>query len=149
MISRRDEINSYKFYLAFENGLHCRDYITEKFWDNGLLSGRVPVVWGTKKKDLLGLVPPGSFIHTDDFKSPASLAAYLMYLNRNTNAYRRYFEWMEKPKPFDEKFSQYYDHIKEELLCLKVRKNKDHKSIPNLKRHIFSNDRKACFEMNE
>jgi len=27
----KDLVNSYKYYLAFENGL-CRDYVSEKYW---------------------------------------------------------------------------------------------------------------------
>uniref|UniRef100_H2Y455 Fucosyltransferase n=1 Tax=Ciona savignyi TaxID=51511 RepID=H2Y455_CIOSA len=37
-------VGKYKFYLAFENSYHCRDYITEKFNQHGLYSGTVPVV---------------------------------------------------------------------------------------------------------
>ena len=146
LINQPEKIRSYKFYLAFENGHDCRDYITEKFWDNGLLSGRVPVVWGPKKKDVVALAPPGSFIHADDFHSPANLAAYLLYLNRSKTAYRRYFAWMEKTKTFDQTLKHLYEHTREELLCLKVRNNKNHTSIPNLRKHIFTNDRKACFD---
>ena len=31
-----------KFYLAFENGYHCNDYISEKFWRNSLAFELVP-----------------------------------------------------------------------------------------------------------
>ena len=40
------EISHHKFYLAFENSIHCNDYISEKFWRNALSSGAVPVVYG-------------------------------------------------------------------------------------------------------
>ena len=36
-------ISKYKFYLAFENALHCNDYISEKFWRNSLGTGAVPL----------------------------------------------------------------------------------------------------------
>ena len=42
-------IGSFKFYLAFENALHCNDYISEKFWRNSLQTGAVPVVFGPHK----------------------------------------------------------------------------------------------------
>jgi len=37
-------LQHYKFYLAFENSLHCRDYITEKISINSLAAGVLPVV---------------------------------------------------------------------------------------------------------
>lgn len=60
--------NQYKFYLAFENSIHCKDYISEKFWRNAIFSGSVPVVFGPHKEDVAALAPPNSFIHTDDFE---------------------------------------------------------------------------------
>jgi len=44
------EISHHKFYLAFENSIHCNDYISEKFWRNALSSGAVPVVYGQDLK---------------------------------------------------------------------------------------------------
>jgi hypothetical protein len=37
--------------------------------------------------------PPKSFIHIDDFASPAKLANYLLYLNSNDTAYEEYLLW--------------------------------------------------------
>ena len=42
----------YKFYLAFENSIHCNDYLSEKFWRNALFQGLVPVVYGPHRADL-------------------------------------------------------------------------------------------------
>ena len=42
----------YKFYLAFENSIHCNDYLSEKFWRNALKEGLVPVVYGPHRADL-------------------------------------------------------------------------------------------------
>ena len=42
----------YKFYLAFENSIHCPDYMSEKFWRNSIRQGLVPVVSGTHPDDV-------------------------------------------------------------------------------------------------
>ena len=56
-------IKNFKFYLAFENSV-CKDYITEKFFQNALLSGVVPIVLGGRtRKDYEKFVPGDSFIH--------------------------------------------------------------------------------------
>ena len=39
-------ISHHKFYLAFENAIHCNDYISEKMWRNALRIGAVPIVFG-------------------------------------------------------------------------------------------------------
>ena len=86
-------ISKYKFYLAFENSYHCRDYITEKLTQNSLMSGTVPVVYGATKEDLEAFVPPNSCIFVDDFKSPQELVDYLNYLDKNETAYKSYLTW--------------------------------------------------------
>ena len=60
-------LKSYKFYMSFENQWHCRDYITEKVWNNGFRSEAVPVVWGPKKEDYEKSLPPNSYIYADDY----------------------------------------------------------------------------------
>ena len=88
----REFVREYKFYLAFENQWHCRDYITEKVWTNGFRSETVPVVWGATKKDYEAALPPNSFIFADDY-SPEELTNYLNYLDKNDTAYMEYFRW--------------------------------------------------------
>lgn len=88
-----EALSHYKFYMSFENGYHCKDYMTEKFWFNGLRSGTVPVVLGAKKEDVEKVAPKKSFIHVDDFEDVPSLVKYLKYLSENETAYREYLEW--------------------------------------------------------
>ena len=92
-----NKLSQYKFYLAFENSIHCKDYITEKFWFNGLRAGAVPVVWGPRKEDLLKVAPEKSFIHADDFKNPKQLVDYLNFLANNETAYAEYLQWRTWP----------------------------------------------------
>ena len=66
----------YKFYLAFENS-NCVDYITEKFFVNGLKRNILPIVMGASRESYERSAPDNSFLHVDDFSSPAQLAEYL------------------------------------------------------------------------
>ena len=47
----------YKFYLAFENSIHCNDYISEKFWRNSFGQGLVPIVSGPHPDDVKAVAP--------------------------------------------------------------------------------------------
>ena len=87
----------YKFYLAFENSWHCKDYLTEKFWRNGLMSNVVPILWGPSPEDVAAVAPKHSYIHTEDFENPEALVKYLNYLDKNETAYREYFNWRLEP----------------------------------------------------
>uniref|UniRef100_H2YYR1 Fucosyltransferase n=1 Tax=Ciona savignyi TaxID=51511 RepID=H2YYR1_CIOSA len=89
----------YKFYLAFENSWHCKDYVTEKFWRNGLMADVVPVVWGPSREDVAAIAPKGSYIHVEDFASPKELVKYLYYLDANDSEYRKYFMWKKMKIP--------------------------------------------------
>ncbi|XP_069985759.1 glycoprotein 3-alpha-L-fucosyltransferase A isoform X2 [Penaeus vannamei] len=82
----------YKFYLAFENS-NCRDYITEKFFVNGLSHHILPIVMGAHPDDYARQAPEKSFIHVDDFESPKELADFLHILDQNDDLYNEYFRW--------------------------------------------------------
>ena len=88
-------VQPYKFYFAFENALHYKDYTTAKFWVNSLSSSMVSVVWGLSKEDVTRLAPTKSFIYAEDFESPSKLAANLLYLDKNDTAYCDHFQWVE------------------------------------------------------
>ncbi|XP_069126986.1 glycoprotein 3-alpha-L-fucosyltransferase A-like [Argopecten irradians] len=81
----------YKFYLAFEN-TKCLDYVTEKVV-KALEHKVIPVVLGAPKATYEAMLPPGSFIHVDDFQSPAELAQHLHRLDQNDTMYNEYFRW--------------------------------------------------------
>ncbi|KAL4232060.1 Alpha-(1 3)-fucosyltransferase 7 [Mactra antiquata] len=88
-----DVLNTdYKFYLSFENS-NCRDYITEKFFINGLQHDVIPIVMGAAPEDYARAAPPHSFIHVDEFDSPEELAQYLHKLDKNDDLYNDYFRW--------------------------------------------------------
>ncbi|XP_019621144.1 PREDICTED: galactoside 3(4)-L-fucosyltransferase-like [Branchiostoma belcheri] len=91
-------IRQYKFYIAFEN-MKCKEYLTEKFWRNGLANDVVPVVLGANRSDYERLAPPHSYIHVDDFKSPKELADYLKMLADDKDRYNAYFKWKTIPPP--------------------------------------------------
>ncbi|XP_076351643.1 glycoprotein 3-alpha-L-fucosyltransferase A-like [Tachypleus tridentatus] len=82
----------YKFYLAFENS-NCKDYITEKFFVNGLSRNVVPIVMGARPEDYRRNAPYHSYIHVEDFESPKHLAEYLHRLEKNSTLYNEYFQW--------------------------------------------------------
>ncbi|XP_068249644.1 glycoprotein 3-alpha-L-fucosyltransferase A [Palaemon carinicauda] len=82
----------YKFYLAFENS-NCRDYITEKFFVNGLSHHILPIVMGAHPDDYARQAPEKSYIHVDDFESPKDLADFLHLLDQNDDLYNEYFRW--------------------------------------------------------
>lgn len=83
--------SAFRFYLAFENS-HCDEYVTEKFFD-ALKHGNVPIVRGLPKHKYQAVAPPNSFIHADDFDSPANLSRYLRWLAASHERYAKYHEW--------------------------------------------------------
>ncbi|KAL3096166.1 hypothetical protein niasHT_029202 [Heterodera trifolii] len=80
----------YFFYFAAENSI-CKDYLTEKIWDQGLGTLSVPVI--LRRSLAYHLLPPNSFIAVDDFASIAHLARHLSSLMKNPDKYFAYFRW--------------------------------------------------------
>ena len=137
-------LDSFKFYLSFENVRHCKDYVSEKFWYHGLLKWRVPVVYGAKKADLIRLVPPNSFIHVDDFASPEQLTRYLLYLHHYNSAYAKYFAWLKDLTRHKVGVLSRYIPNRRELLCEMVINNQKHKTISNITSFLYEKESKEC-----
>ena len=95
--------SKYKFYLAFENS-NCVDYITEKFFVNGLKYNILPIVMGARKEDYVRSAPEKSFIHVDDFSGPEELAKYLRLLDTDDDLYNEYFRWKGTGEMINTKF---------------------------------------------
>ena len=93
----------YKFYLAFENS-NCVDYITEKFYVNGLKYNVLPIVMGARKEDYHRVAPEKSFLHVDDFDGPEDLAKYLDKLDKSDDLYNEYFQWKGTGEMINTKF---------------------------------------------
>ena len=140
-----DILSSYKFYLSFENALHCKDYMTEKFWCKGLAMGRVPVVWGPAKEDVARLAPTNSFIHTEDFDSPANLVKYLLYLDKNETAYREYFKWIEKPDNKSREIAQNYSQPIEPRICDFLKQNPRYHNVVESITKFYQSEKEECF----
>jgi glycoprotein 3-alpha-L-fucosyltransferase len=48
---------------------------------------------GARPEDYAASLPPHSYIHVDDFRSPHDLADYLHVLDSNETLYNEYFAW--------------------------------------------------------
>jgi len=107
----------YKFYLAFENS-NCKDYITEKFFVNGLGHDILPIAMGARLEDYEQVSPYKSFLHVDQFAGPRELAKYLLKLDKDDEAYNQYFKWKGTGEFINTKFWC--------RICGLMHENKDH-----------------------
>ncbi|CAK8672030.1 unnamed protein product [Clavelina lepadiformis] len=149
-------LSEYKFYLAFENAFHCRDYLTEKFWANSLYSGAVPIVWGAPKQDVERLAPRNSFIHVDDFASVGDLVKHIQDLSQNEEAYKKFFEWRfdmakKKSKNVDEFNNWIFSRNQTFGFCELCRllhsdRRNNHKTIPSMQEWWYSTENPDCLE---
>ena len=85
-------------YLSFENTIQD-GYVTEKLLET-LALPTLPVYYGAPNVPNITISP--SFIKATDFKTPESLATYLLYLDANPIEYNRYHEWRNQANPFDD-----------------------------------------------
>lgn len=127
--------SKYKFYFAFENSIHCNDYLSEKFWRNSLGQGLVPIVYGPHPDDVKAMAPKNSFIHVEDFKEPKELVDYLEYLDRNDTAYLEYHAWRAETPDFGDGKAL---HNTEMMFCGVCQQVKERKQLGFPKRIIKS-----------
>ncbi|XP_017319050.1 4-galactosyl-N-acetylglucosaminide 3-alpha-L-fucosyltransferase 9 [Ictalurus punctatus] len=130
-------MSSCKFYLSFENSVH-KDYITEKL--NGpLAAGTVPVVLGPPRQNYEDFAPGNSFIHVDDFPNAEALANYLLKLDKDDEAYKRYFDWRKHVRAtphltlWNQEFISYICHA-----CEYIGKHREYKAAHDIYKWWFS-----------
>jgi glycosyl transferase family 10 (putative fucosyltransferase) len=104
MATKLKQIARFKFTLAFENAI-ATDYVTEKLYDP-LVMGSVPVYLGAPNVERFAPAT-GCFIDVRDFSGPQDLAEYMLELDRDDQAYQRYFAW--KQRPFQAGFKETLD----------------------------------------
>ena len=145
-----EQLNSYKFYVAFENSLHCRDYVTEKFWRNALSLQRVPIVWGPSREDMEELAPKGSYVFAEDFASEKELVDHVMYLDGNDTAYAEYFRWRtDEESGWKEKLSRWSLPYCQNILCDRLKEqigSPKSKSIGDMNSFWYGSERRECME---
>uniref|UniRef100_H2ZDN0 Fucosyltransferase n=1 Tax=Ciona savignyi TaxID=51511 RepID=H2ZDN0_CIOSA len=145
----------YKFYLAFENAEHCRDYITEKLWSNSYEAGLVPVVWGPTRADIEAIAPKDSFIFYEDFQNGMAVVNYLKYLDRNPLEYRKYFNWrVQQPTPAQYMMVEHGPQYQRDvgmckmcrLLWEKRRYNNVTSVVPSIHNWLIQNEASECVQ---
>ena len=91
-VDARNVMNSYKFYLAFENNI-CTYYASEKLFKVMQTNMRTIPVVRNGVENLKELLRPHSYIDTREFDSPKELAECLQLLDINDELYNEYFAW--------------------------------------------------------
>ena len=87
-----ERMKDYKFYLSFENSA-CKDYVTEKFYQNALAHAVVPVVLGDANYSNVEVAPPGSYIDASKFSTVRELGEFLKKEGSDQTLYNKYFRW--------------------------------------------------------
>jgi alpha-1,3-fucosyltransferase len=135
-----DLAKKFKFYLAFENSL-CIDYITEKAFK---WYSRDIIIAVRGARDYQKFLPKGTFIDTNDFTSPKSLARYLNKLGSDEQRYTNILKLKDHLKVIGE---QEHAQIAYCNLCFKLNNLRQFKkSIKNVGDWWTKN---ACVKSND
>ncbi|KAH9249548.1 hypothetical protein BASA81_012721 [Batrachochytrium salamandrivorans] len=88
------ELKKFKFLLSFENSIRP-DYFTEKQYQ-GILANMLSVTWAAPHAE--DFVPGGadSYLNALDFSTPKDLAIRMLELDRDDDAYLKYFAWRDR-----------------------------------------------------
>ena len=86
------ELEKHKFYLSFENS-YCREYFTEKAFNNGFKNLLVPIVIADIDFNDQTVIPPNSTINALDFSSVKELTDHMKRVASNSTLYNEYFKW--------------------------------------------------------
>ena len=85
---------SISLFLSFENCL-CKDYVTEKFYHNGLTHQLVPEAMNKVNLSNVHVAPPESYINALEFRNAKELAHYMMGVsNRWTGFSTGTWDWI-------------------------------------------------------
>ncbi|XP_060594973.1 alpha-(1,3)-fucosyltransferase 7-like [Ruditapes philippinarum] len=134
-------LNSYKFYLAFENAF-CNQYFSEKFFEN-FNYDTIMVTRGGLHGDAKRLFPSGSFISTDDFRSAKDLAQYLKGLSVSD-----YAKLLERKDQFNSiGFKEVYQQALCDV-CYRMNFQDEYSKVIN-DMHEWVLDNKPCLNFNE
>ena len=101
-----------KFYLALENS-ESDFYAPEKLYQP-LAMGAVPVYIGAP--NVADLVPDHAIIQARAFASPQALAAFLLQLAGDEEAYGAYLAW-KRAAPWPERFREVQEHSLARAVC--------------------------------
>ncbi|XP_060802921.1 alpha-(1,3)-fucosyltransferase 7 isoform X2 [Amyelois transitella] len=85
-------VDQYYFYLVMENSM-CRQYLSEKVFHHAYSKGAIPILLGPSLHDCKTLLPPNSYIHSDDFLSHKELAAKIKSVITNPKDFFSYHLW--------------------------------------------------------
>ncbi|KAH9249546.1 hypothetical protein BASA81_012719 [Batrachochytrium salamandrivorans] len=88
------ELQKFKFLLSFENSIRP-DYFTEKQYQ-GILANVLSVTWAAPHAEDFVPGGAGSYLNALDFSAPKDLAIKMLELDKDDDAYLKYFAWKDR-----------------------------------------------------